>query len=422
MSSAAQNAQVLKRNQAESATPLHGRALLAARIVWVTFFGLTIGVLLISLPAFYQLIRQPGPDNPVVTAGSAQTLIRAGISLDTYAGVAVAMACAISLIAAVMSLILFVRRGNTWITLLVSLFIVIYPEGSLGVVSAFPSDVGLEQILNFLYTLPVTSLYYGIFLLFPSGRFVPRRSWMLLVAWSVWRTWYSAADPNVLGGWLTLGYPLFYGAAIACIVYRYRRASTPIQRQQTKWVIAALVASLLANQAFWLPSTSSPLADTLYPPTVYIAYQLAVLLTPIAFFIAIQRYRLYDIDALINRTLVYGSLTAILAAVYLASIVGLQQVTHAFNPQTQDNPLLIVVSTLLIAALFTPLRRRLQRTIDRRFYRAKYDAARTLAAFGAVLRQDVDLAELREHLLGVVEETMQPAHVSLWLKSVGTER
>jgi hypothetical protein len=197
------------------------------------------------------------------------------------------------------------------------------------------------------------------------------------------------------------------------LVFRYRRASG-IQRQQIKWFAyaAALNGSLIAMDVFGLSELLLGYA---------FGYWLWVLLGYVGFAslyaavgIAILKYRLYDIDVLINRTLVYGALTVLLAAVYVGSIVLLQA---GFRVLTgQDSQLAVVASTLVIAALFNPLRRRVQAFVDRRFYRSKYDAAKTLAAFSAKLREETDLDALNAELVGVVGETMQPAHVSLWLR------
>ena len=142
----------------------------------------------------------------------------------------------------------------------------------------------------------------------------------------------------------------------------------------------------------------------------------AVTATTISIGIAILRYRLYDIDLIINRTLVYGSLTAILVGIYFGGVAATQTLFQALTSQEQLPQLVVVASTLVIAALFTPLRRRIQSLIDRRFYRRKYDARKTLEDFSAQLRDETDLNALSDDLVGVVRETMQPEHVSLWLR------
>jgi len=200
-------------------------------------------------------------------------------------------------------------------------------------------------------------------------------------------------------------------------IYRYRRVSSLLQRQQTKWVVFGMSVAIggyvglvdLLYGVFSLPP-KGPFADLI----IFTATYFLMLLIPLSIVFAILRARLWDIDFFINRTLVYGALTVILTAVYVGLVIGLQALLRGII--SQDNSVAIVISTLAIYALFGPLRQRIQRIIDRRFYRSKYDAAKTVAAFSATLRQEVDLSQLREQLLAVVQETMQPTHVSLWLR------
>ena len=206
---------------------------------------------------------------------------------------------------------------------------------------------------------------------------------------------------------------LAMGLAAAASVVVGRRGARGVERQQIKWLLYAgaifFVGNVLKNTVF------SPLGDVSWGLWVgYLLVGIGGLGGPIAIGIAILRYRLYEIDTLINRTLVYGALTAILAALYFGGIVVLQKVFVAFTGE--QSTLAVVASTLVIAALFNPLRRRVQAFVDRRFYRRKYDAAKTLEAFSAKLRDETDLDALSDDLVGVVRETMQPAHVSLWLR------
>jgi hypothetical protein len=206
------------------------------------------------------------------------------------------------------------------------------------------------------------------------------------------------------------------GAVISLFV-RFRRARGE-ERQQIKWFVSAaaltffwmlvfaVVLGELLRAGGGLPRVTGALSGLLVLPSI-----------PIATGIAILRYRLYDIDRIINRTLVYGSLTVMLALLYFGGVSAIQALFGALTGQEKQPQLAIVVSTLVIAALFNPLRRRIKSFIDRSFYRSKYDAAKTLEAFSAKLREETDLDALSDDLTSVVSETMQPAHVSLWLHS-----
>jgi hypothetical protein len=196
--------------------------------------------------------------------------------------------------------------------------------------------------------------------------------------------------------------------AVASVVVRFRR-SQGTERQQIKWFVYAAALPLVFSV--------SVLASDFLPEIVSsVALGLALVALPAAVGVAVLRYRLYDIDVIINRSLVYGSLTATLALVYFGGVTATQTIFRALTGQQEQPQIAIVVSTLVIAALFNPLRRRIQAFIDKRFYRRKYDAAKTLEAFSAKLRDETDLDALNAELLGVVRETMQPAHVSLWLR------
>jgi hypothetical protein len=267
------------------------------------------------------------------------------------------------------------------------------------------SFIGSASLVLFLY-------------LFPDGRFVPRWTRWLALVWIVGlmvpATFFYDPFLRLFGITLTSAVAGvgFGGTTLLAQVYRYRRASDSTQRQQIKWVFFGVVTALGGSCALLLIGMVVPrgLLASLGGTTVL---YLLVLLIPVSIAIAVLRYHLYDIDTLINRTLVYGSLTATLVTLYFGVIVVLQRVFVLLTGR--QSTLAVVASTLVIAALFTPFRRSIQSLIDRSFYRRKYDAVKTLEAFSAKLRNDTDLAALSEDLVGVVRETMQPAHVSLWL-------
>jgi len=198
-------------------------------------------------------------------------------------------------------------------------------------------------------------------------------------------------------------------ASAVSLIVRMRRAGR-VERQQIKWLAyggAVVVGTICVSGLISLWSVTVSI----------VIISIALLGLPVFTGIAILRHRLYDIDIIINRTLVYGSLTATLVALYFGGVATTQAIIQALTGQQELPQIAIVASTLVIAALFNPLRGRIQAFIDRRFYRNKYDAAKTLEAFSARLRDETDLATLSNDLVGVVRETVQPAHVSVWLRS-----
>ena len=279
------------------------------------------------------------------------------------------------------------------------------------------------EIAAFLDSVnPGVRLAVFIPLYFPDGR-LPSRRW-LPVAWLAG----GGVVLNVAYFWLPDGLSeivlavsfafLFAGllGSVASVVHRLRRARGE-ERQQIKWLVYAaslmIVGALGSLGSSWLSLPS-------WPGVFWYVTLCGFAAIPIATGIAILRYRLYDIDLIINRTLVYGSLTFTLIAVYFGGIVVLQRLFVVLTGERST--LAVVASTLLIAALFNPLRRRVQGFVDRRFYRKKYDAAKTLAAFNSRLRDETDLGTLCDDLVGVARGAVQPEHVSLWLRPAASRK
>jgi hypothetical protein len=203
------------------------------------------------------------------------------------------------------------------------------------------------------------------------------------------------------------------GGAAASVVVRLRR-SRGVERRQLEWFAYATVLFIGSSM---LTSVISDVTGVGWLGRIsFVLSVMGLVCLPVAVGIAILKYRLYEIDIIINRTLVYGSLTLMLVLVYFGGVTTTQAIFRTLTGQQQQPQLAVVVSTLAIAALFNPLRRRIQSFIDRRFFRSKYDARKTLEAFSVKLRDETDLEALDAELVSVVKETMQPQHVSLWLR------
>jgi hypothetical protein len=332
--------------------------------------------------------------------------------------------------------------GITWMLGMVSGSYVLY-----GLRLANPGSVPYPAAVGSLSEfLPPTAILLGTFLilLFPDGR-LPSSRWRL-VAWlcgAVIALNFVAGifvpgplpevrevrNPFGLEGqpWLAdaneaigLLFPLCLLASASSLLLRYLRAGEEV-REQIKWLaFAASVVALGVSGAVihgtLFASGAAGSTDLLLGHLLEDTITLSFGGVPVAIGFAVLKYRLYDIDIIINRTLVYGSLTVMLATVYLGGVTATQALVQTFAGQDDLPQLAIVVSTLVIAAMFNPLRRRIQTFIDRRFYRRKYDARKTLESFSARLRNETDLDGLNAELVTVVRETMQPEHVSLWLR------
>ena len=417
----------------QSAGRIPARWVPVLRWAWMICALLLLANFLASIPGYYRIMSTicPLPNQAdctssfgQLTASTMQTLSGWHISLDGYALYFAILDVLVSLLPWGIGLLLFWRKSNEWMGLLVSLLFVFFAGN--GVANTFtalwtpdPSS-GLVVILLQIISA-VQWIGLGAFLLtFPTGRFAPRWSWIIFSLWIF--TFLSPTVPavpaaayieGVVG---TLVGVVLLGGTLFIVVYRYRRVFDARECQQTKWAVYGIVALVtlivLGTALSSVLSASSPLQPLF--PTLTIMLSSAIVYVSLGF--AIFRYRLWDIDTVVNRTLVYGTLTAILALTYAAMILLLQALAQVMNGATADQPLAIVATTLLIIALFNPLRRRLQAFIDRRFYRQKYDAVKILAAFAASLRTEVDLSSLSTHLVHAVEESMQPTHVSLWLR------
>jgi hypothetical protein len=410
---------------------LRGLPLRVAQVAWVAVALVALAIIFFSLPALYAQFTTHCREAAAVclergqlTSEYAQTFREVGIPPRSFAILMVVVDAFSRLVWFTVGALIFLRRSRDPMALLVAFFLVTFGTAT------FASD-GVHALVSThpAWWIPGTGMQilgeFGavmFFLLFPGGRFAPPWTRWLAVAFLAFQipgyffpSVYSNLYPGNVEGLVFMGLVL---GLVGSQVYRFRRVSNPRQRRQTKWVVAGSAVAIFSLFGLLIPlfffpkalSDGSPfvlsLASTLVP--------LIMLLIPLSIGVAVLRSGLFDIDVVINRALVYATLTATLVLIYVGGVVGLQRLLSPLFGES--NQLAIVASTLAIAALFNPLRRSIQTIIDRRFYRKKYDARKTLEDFSARLRDETDLEQLNFDLLSVVRETVQPEHASLWLK------
>ncbi len=400
---------------------LRGFWLHIARGAWISFLVAELIVVILTL--FASRGYDPPticafPANCTITPHTVQALHHVGIAPTNYVIYNIVLALLQSLIFLGVGMFIFSHKSREPLGLAASFVFVILGLSPFMSQTTYPPAV----VFGYVYALCLLPALGYFLLTFPHGRFVPRWSWVFAVLLFVQVILFELPTSFNITFWPP---PLFaavllltYGGTIGVLIYRYVRVFSYSERQQSKWLVFGLAGFVALNFLFGFigslfPGFGAP--DSPYQLINGTLGAVTFLILPFSVGIAIQRYRLWEIDVLIRRTLIYTILTVILALLYVGLVIGLESLVRLFTGQVSQSPVIIVASTLAISALFQPLRHRIQRVIDRRFYRRKYDAAKTVAAFSATVRNEVDLSQLSEHLLTVVQETMQPTHVSLWL-------
>jgi hypothetical protein len=406
------------RAEREATRTLHGRWLLIARVACLAVIVLTLGL---AIPGFLV-----GFDRPELLSQPEVIALVDRLGISNRAAMAVGLLVPMALVSAV-AIFLFWRRSDDWMAMLFSVQMITtmaFSTRSLSALQhAYPAVRGAVHLIWLLaFVLIIVTLY-----LFPDGRFVPRSTRLLAIVAVVLVVFspglpeamlYLPRSPEGISVWhwrgTVLGVLALWCTGLVAQVYRYRRVSGPVERQQAKWVMFVLGCFLaFIALGIVIPSLFLDLPDVWFAAVLLASVPFGIAL-PISIAIAILRYRLYDIDRIISRTLAYGLLTVLLGALYAGVVLILGQV---FGGVAGRPPSWAVAgATLAVAALFQPARRRIQAAVDRRFNRRRHDAARIIEAFGTRLRHQVDLDTLSAELLAVVNQSMEPTKASLWLR------
>jgi hypothetical protein len=393
--------------------------------VWLVAFLMVLGVWLAAVPArFQELSLDPYNFGPA--------LRDLGLTVDFFSAYATALDAGVMLAFILVGALIFWRKSNDRTAILFSLALILMP---VILVPLSPSIYRIYPgwripILLIRSIAGVTAI--NLFYIFPTGKFVP--------GWTRWLMLLSLAfgvipvlpGVNPPADFASLRQPAdfiliaimlaFLGSGVFAQIFRYRNSSTPVEKQQTKWVVLGFAGVFLSFVIVFLPLLFVPSlrfsgsSNLLYILWVIPATLISLFFIPLSITMSILRYRLWDIDFLLRRTLAYTILTSILVVVYFVGVLLLQMAFRLFMHETSQAA--VVISTLTIAFLFTPLRKRIQAVIDRRFYRRHYNVEQTMNAFSDSLRDEMDVDQVVEQITALVDETMQPVHVTLWLKKI----
>jgi hypothetical protein len=405
-----------------------------SRVIWLVLVGLTLVILAMSVPARYEQLTTLsfGANRAVqqLTIGEFALLKRFGIDVSLYATLVVAVEVVVQVIFILLGIMMFARESRNWVAMYVALGLITYAayavptlDALLGespaaaIASRFIQSVGLMCALTF-------------FFVFPDGRMIPRWTIPVSVLWLV-MTWTAFFFPGVpwyfLEPW-NISTPVFFflmawwSTGLIAQLIRLRQTSNPTQRQQAKWVVYSVVLAVIGYAVTYLPRLFVlnlrllPAISLAYSTLSMLLFYVTIVSIPVAMTFSILRYRLWDIDRLIGQTLLYGVTSAALVAIYIGAVLIIQQLIRVITDE-RGRVESVVVTTVAVALIAQPLRNRIQTAIDRRFFRARYDAALTVEAFGRTARETVDLGQLTAGLADVVQSTLHPSHLSLWLRA-----
>lgn len=397
-----------------------------ARILWILSAAIVLVVLFIGIPSLRDALFPPC--TPLNAACGPWQVSSEDMALARALGLPVTLLEIVYSFVGIfpkfffiaVGVLIFWRKSTDWVALLLSAMLT-------GFAIEGVEPGGVIGLLKAIVYLAITAIFYALPFIFPSGRIEPR--WLrpifpfllaFLVPPGAFPAFLIGLSPDLFALWLSVSFFLWFVLGGYAALYRYLRVSDVRERQQTKWVLAGILGSFIIFIPFILtfmlfpPTRPSPerlaFMYLVYLPINFVSY----LFIPISIAVAIFRYRLWDIDVIIRKTLTYALVAVLLSLVYFGSVVLLQQVFALMSGLRSD--VITVLSTLTIAALFVPLRNRVQAIIDKRFYRSKYNTQKVLSEFANTVRDETNLENLTGRLIQVVDETMQPKTVSLWLK------